>query len=96
MLRDFFQTEKISIGLIFLINPLVLVFLVELVKPIAPIDLIKPIGPVDWFSVFKSKFLLRLALTKVCILILNSFFGCISLMASNKQTLKLFLFLPIG
>jgi hypothetical protein len=44
------------------------------------------IGLVDWFLVSKWKFLVRLALTKVCILTLSSYFCRMSLMAfSNKR-----------
>ncbi len=79
------KIEKKLVDLVFSVNPLALVFLVEAIKPIAPIDLIKPVGLIDWFSISKLKFLVKLALTKVCIPILGSSYCCMSLMAFSSK-----------
>ncbi len=59
--------------------------LIEPIKSITPIDLIKPVGPIDLFSVSKLKLLVKLALTKVCILIISIFLYCMSLMAFKNK-----------
>ncbi len=74
------------------INLITLINLVELVKLVGPMDLIKPVKLVDlinWFLIFEPKFLVRLALIKVCILAPGISFGgsfcCMSLITSSNE-----------
>ncbi len=71
------------------------VFLVKSIKLVAPVDPVTPVDLVDlknWFSIFKPKFLVRLDLTRECILALGGSFCYVSLMAFSMN-IEVFLFL---
>jgi hypothetical protein len=72
----FSKTQKNSIGQVFLIDSITPNFLIKSIEPVAPLDLVElvtlvslvdPACPKNCFSISKLKFLMRLALTIVCI-----------------------------
>ncbi len=67
-----------------MVNLMTLIFLVHVIKLIAPVNLVERVDLIDpkkCFSIYNPKFLMKLALTKVCILALGGSFCCMSLMA---------------